>query len=222
MRQHNHYFKDVRGLSEIDVYRVLSLYEVTHPCIQHAIKKLLCAGIRGAKDQQKDWQEAVVSIQRALEMADEDLSALHRVTVTPCEVKSIPHSLSEHAPGAWLKWKGGACPVPEGTPVDVKHRDGELFYRQPARSPAGAAVRWDHRGTLGDIVEWRLHVENVAAEGSPSPGAVTPWTGGLCPVADDAMVWYRLRSGRTGETTAGNLLWSHHKMGSDIVEYRVL
>lgn len=222
MRQHNHYFKDVSGLREIDVYRVLSLYNVTHPCIQHAIKKLLCAGIRGAKDQQKDWHEAVVSIQRALEMADEDLSAPHRVTVTPCEVKSIPHSLSEQAPGVWLKWEGGACPVPGLTLVDVKHRDGEVFYRQPACVIGGAAARWKHCGWPGDIVEWRLHVENVEAEGSPAPAPATPWTGGLCPVADGAVVWYRLRSGRTGERMACNLIWSHHNIPSDIVEYRVL
>lgn len=161
MRQHNHYFKDVSGLREIDVYRVLSLYNVTHPCIQHAIKKLLCAGIRGAKDQQKDWREAVVSIQRALEMADED-----------------------------------ACPL---RAVDSS---------RPTADDAG----WQDLKRL----------ENVAAEGSASPGAATPWTGGLCPVADDAVVWYRLRSGRTGETMAGNLIWSHHNTASDIVEYRVL
>lgn len=36
--------------------------------IGHAIKKLLCAGARGSKDREKDLNEAVASIQRALEL----------------------------------------------------------------------------------------------------------------------------------------------------------
>jgi hypothetical protein len=30
-RKHNHYFKSVEGLKDIDVYRVLSLFNVTDP-----------------------------------------------------------------------------------------------------------------------------------------------------------------------------------------------
>ena len=48
--KHGHYFKKVTHLDGIDVYRVLELFEVTDPCLQHAIKKLLCAGTRGSKD----------------------------------------------------------------------------------------------------------------------------------------------------------------------------
>lgn len=36
-----HYHKDVAHLKNIDVYRVLTLFKVNEPCIQHAIKKLL-------------------------------------------------------------------------------------------------------------------------------------------------------------------------------------
>lgn len=67
-----HYHKNVSHLKTIDVYRVLDLYEVGHPAIQHAIKKLLCAGGRGNKDLRQDLQEAIDSIQRALQMIDED------------------------------------------------------------------------------------------------------------------------------------------------------
>lgn len=69
---YQHYIKDVAALQIIDVYRVLDLYEVGHPAIQHAIKKLLCAGGRGNKDLRQDLQEAIDSIQRALQMIDED------------------------------------------------------------------------------------------------------------------------------------------------------
>ena len=71
-KKHSHYYKNVAHLDSIDVYRVLQLFGVTDPCLQHAIKKLLCAGVRGVKDQNKDIQEAIDSLQRALEMRNED------------------------------------------------------------------------------------------------------------------------------------------------------
>lgn len=72
-RKHNHYYKSVEHLKDVDVYRVLKLFNVTDPCIQHAVKKLLVAGGRGAgKDIRQDLREAIDSIDRALEMIDED------------------------------------------------------------------------------------------------------------------------------------------------------
>ena len=72
-RKHSHYFKDVSHLKDIDVYRVLKLFNVTDPCVQHAVKKLLAAGGRGAgKDIERDLREAVDSINRALQMIAED------------------------------------------------------------------------------------------------------------------------------------------------------
>jgi hypothetical protein len=43
--------------------------------LQHAIKKLLCAGQRGIKDQKQDVQEAIASLLRYLEMQTEDENA---------------------------------------------------------------------------------------------------------------------------------------------------
>ena len=71
---YDHYHKNVSHLGTIDVYRVLDLFGVTHPAIQHAAKKLLCAGQRGAKDYERDLREAVDSINRALQMIAEDCS----------------------------------------------------------------------------------------------------------------------------------------------------
>ena len=70
--KHGHYFKTVAHLSEIDVYRVLALWGVSDPCLQHALKKLLCAGQRGAKTAAKDVQEAIDSCERWKEMRTED------------------------------------------------------------------------------------------------------------------------------------------------------
>ena len=75
MNEFKHYQKSVKHLNWIDVYRVLDLFDVTDPCLQHAIKKLLCAGQRGAKDKKQDVQEAIASLLRYLEMQTEDENA---------------------------------------------------------------------------------------------------------------------------------------------------
>lgn len=72
-KAHSHYYKDVANLDFIDVYRVLHLFNVTDPCLQHAVKKLLVAGGRGAgKDITRDVREAQDSLARFLEMRDEE------------------------------------------------------------------------------------------------------------------------------------------------------
>lgn len=68
----SHYFRDVSALQTIDVYRVLLLFGVTDPCLQHAIKKALVAGGRGHKDAAKDVAEAIVSLQRWQQMREEE------------------------------------------------------------------------------------------------------------------------------------------------------
>lgn len=69
----NKYLRDY-PFDTIDIYRILQVYEVTDPCIQHAVKKLLCAGQRGYKEVEKDVQEAIQSLQRWEEMRREDVS----------------------------------------------------------------------------------------------------------------------------------------------------
>jgi len=50
------------------VYAVLRLFEVTDPCLQHIVKKALCAGKRGAKDWAKDVQEIADTAARLIEL----------------------------------------------------------------------------------------------------------------------------------------------------------
>lgn len=69
---HSHYRKDVRHLETLDVYRVIDLFGPMHPAQEHALKKIMCAGIRGAKDADKDIQEAIDSLVRWQEMRSED------------------------------------------------------------------------------------------------------------------------------------------------------
>ncbi|NYT76636.1 hypothetical protein H0A71_06500 [Alcaligenaceae bacterium] len=74
--RHSHYHRDVKHLDTIDVYRVLQMFDVTDPCAQHAIKKLLCAGQRGVKTEEQDIREAHDTLARRLQMFAEDDAAL--------------------------------------------------------------------------------------------------------------------------------------------------
>lgn len=73
-RKHSHYFKPVAHLAEIDVYRICDLYcDDRSGATQHAIKKLLLPGERGAgKSREKDYQEAIDTLRRKLAMLKED------------------------------------------------------------------------------------------------------------------------------------------------------
>lgn len=73
-KAHNHYYKNVKHLQQIDVYRVLELFNVTDPCLQHALKKLLVAGGRGHKDISRDVQDVIDSCVRWQEMQKENAS----------------------------------------------------------------------------------------------------------------------------------------------------
>lgn len=73
MSKHSHYHKDVSRLQTIDVYAVCQLFAVEDPsgATQHAIKKLLCPGQRGAKSLRQDLQEAVDTLLRRIAMIDD-------------------------------------------------------------------------------------------------------------------------------------------------------
>ena len=58
----------------IDVYDVLKAFNVTCPARQHAIKKLLCAGLRGKGDSLQDLTEAVQAVERAVELEADTLA----------------------------------------------------------------------------------------------------------------------------------------------------
>jgi hypothetical protein len=53
---------------KLDVYAVLDAFAVTCPARQHAIKKLLCSGLRGKGDVLQDLQEAGDAVARAIQM----------------------------------------------------------------------------------------------------------------------------------------------------------
>lgn len=56
---------------KVDVYRVLSSFDVKDPELQHLIKKALCAGLRGHKDKEQDLKDIIESAQKMLERLGE-------------------------------------------------------------------------------------------------------------------------------------------------------
>ena len=65
------YHREIKKGVLVDVYDVLSAFEVVNPAMQHALKKMLAPGKRGAKDAIQDMQEAIQSIERAIELEKE-------------------------------------------------------------------------------------------------------------------------------------------------------
>ena len=64
---------DTHGLSlTVDVYDVCRAFGVTCSATQHAVKKLLCAGLRGSKSAAQDIDEAANSCRRAIELLQAD------------------------------------------------------------------------------------------------------------------------------------------------------
>ena len=65
---------DTHGLClTVDVYDVLQAFGVSCPALQHAVKKLLCAGLRGSKSAEQDISEAANSCRRAIELLEFEL-----------------------------------------------------------------------------------------------------------------------------------------------------
>lgn len=72
-QENSHYYKDVRHFDFIDFYRICDLYKITDSCVQHALKKLLCLGIRSVgKTFEQDIKDARDSLNRRLQMIAED------------------------------------------------------------------------------------------------------------------------------------------------------
>ena len=57
----------------VDVYRVLDAFGVPDPATQHAIKKMLCMGLRGHKDYLTDLNDSIDSLQKAKELYEQKI-----------------------------------------------------------------------------------------------------------------------------------------------------
>lgn len=78
----NKYHRQIQGLKAggggvvtVDVYSVLTAFPTGHPGCDHAVKKILCAGIRGKGSRVQDLREARDALTRAVEDAEADEAA---------------------------------------------------------------------------------------------------------------------------------------------------
>ena len=66
------YNREIIGIdgtvTTVDVYRVIDAFGVSDPATQHAIKKMLCTGLRGHKDYLTDLNDSIESLQKAKEL----------------------------------------------------------------------------------------------------------------------------------------------------------
>lgn len=150
---HDHYKKDVRHLDMIDVYRVIELFEVTHPALQHALKKILAAGNRGAKDWEKDVQEAIDSLNRALQMRAEDAGD------NQLRANAAEKTLSDMG----YSWTGGVLwRPPYGKKPDWLEDDPHAELRKTWKP----GQRWQWRDCLGPLEDWHEVVHGARPEWS--------------------------------------------------------
>ena len=155
---HNHYFKPC-PYDTLDVYRVISIFGVSDPCIQHALKKLLCSGVRGHKDQSKDIQDVIDTLERWKQMREED----DKVEYPPSPKDSsanvdIDSPAGKRYPdnsGEWIEYDGSGQPVEDDVLVEVllAVEDGERDYG-PWIQRAGS-FRWSRNG-YNDIVAYKV------------------------------------------------------------------
>ena len=99
--EYPHYYRvipgeivDGKAVAIIDVYRVLDAFGPLPATIDHAVKKLLALGQRGAKDAAKDVDEAIKSLRRWQEMRAEEATL-----GLPAEPHADPKDASTGQPG---------------------------------------------------------------------------------------------------------------------------
>jgi hypothetical protein len=114
---------------DVDVYDVLRAFSVTDPAIQHAIKKLLCTGIRGHKDSRQDLEEAIQSIERALDVVKTD----EKLVEAMAESQPVTSDNPQDSP---------ACPFKVG---DVIHHSEDVRGR--------SEIKWKVTGFTTNSVQ---------------------------------------------------------------------
>lgn len=121
---HNHYFKSC-PYDTLDVYRVINIFGVSDPCIQHALKKLLCSGVRGYKDQSKDIQDVIDTLERWKQMREEDDKITSSEVISPkvsLESTDIDSPVERWYPddsGEWVEYDGSGQPVEDDVEVEA-------------------------------------------------------------------------------------------------------
>ena len=159
---HNHYFKPC-PYDTLDVYRVISIFGVSDPCIQHALKKLLCSGVRGYKDQSKDIQDVIDTLERWKQMREEDDKVEYppssKVSLESTDIGSPDEKWYPDDSGEWVEYDGSGQPVEDGVLVEVVvavERDKRHYAALPCRAEVWEWNTHPLDGLGGDIVAYKV------------------------------------------------------------------
>ena len=69
------------------------------------------------------------------------------------EIQSAePETGADKTDEGWIEWKGGECPVPIGTFMDIRLRDGSGFQRQVVTNE----LRWSSIESSADIIAYKV------------------------------------------------------------------
>lgn len=69
------------------------------------------------------------------------------------EYRRHPEDVGRLAEPEWVDWAGGEMPVKRGTPIEVKHRSGQIYTTVAG---GGYAVRWTCEYISTDIVAYKV------------------------------------------------------------------
>ena len=171
MSLYQKYFKNVKHLDEVDVYRVLNLFDVTDHALGHAVKKLLLCGVRtGGKTTIQEVVEARDTLNRWVEMEREDgnhtelYDFSHPTKITSDDIEEVEEEeveeeevVEDEIAARWLKNQDAA--------------------RSRERLVAATALTWSSKPALKpDIaeVEEVEEVEEVVEEDMSDPSTWLP------------------------------------------------
>lgn len=79
---------------------------------------------------------------------------------------TAPEISSQLTADGWINWRGGECPVPAGTLVNVRLRDGLAIWKFDA-----ARLAWNNADSPSDIVAYRVAQPEASAEPAATPAA---------------------------------------------------
>lgn len=160
---HNHYFKPC-PYDTLDVYRVINIFGVTDPCIQHALKKLLCSGVRGYKDQSKDIQDVIDTLERWKEMREEDDKITSSEVISPkvyLESTDIGSPVENWYPddsGEWIEYDGSGQPIGDSLLLEALLQVEREEQNYTAWQRMAEDWNWKIRpdGQRGNIVAYKV------------------------------------------------------------------
>ncbi|WP_075881472.1 hypothetical protein [Vreelandella massiliensis] len=82
----------------------------------------------------------------------------------------------------WIDWNGGECPLPDGHPVEVKHRNGLTYTEKCGEYHSHS---WSHMDHKGDIIAYRPILDDQeqpatpkwqgTKDGPPPAGTLVTW-----------------------------------------------